>query len=95
MDKNQIEGISGIDFNTFCHLDIEYFEKEASELPGFEKLNTTTWYREVKVEGERRYILCLNTQLLKDQRQARRKDVVCGLAFLQPAQMITLQNSTY
>ena len=50
-------------------------DEQAKQLAGFHKLNTDTYYREVKVEGERRFLLCFNPQLFKDQRKARRKSV--------------------
>ncbi len=71
MDKSQLEGITGIDFTIFSHLDPKNVEKQADKLTDFIKLNNNTYYREVKVEGKRRYILCFNPQLFKDQRKAR------------------------
>lgn len=71
MDKNQLEGISSLDFSMFSHLNPADVDKQAADLPGFKKLNNVTYYREVKVEGTRRYILCFNAQLFKDQRQLR------------------------
>ena len=72
MDRNQIEDITGIDFTQFEHLEPDEIEKQALKLPNFNMLNKdTTYYREIKVEGNRRYILCFNPQLFKDQRKAR------------------------
>jgi transposase len=76
MDRSQLEGITGLDFTIFSHLDPQNVEKQASKLTDFIKLNDNTYYREVKVEGKRRYILCFNPQLFKDQRQARSQSVV-------------------
>ena len=44
-------------------------------LPFFTKLNDTTYYREVPGNSDRRYILCFNPQLFRDQRQARRQAI--------------------
>jgi len=72
MDRNQIEGITGIDFTQFEHLEADKIEKQTLKMPKFSRLNKdTTYYREIKVEGKRRYILCFNPQLFKDQRKAR------------------------
>ena len=71
IDKSQVEGISGIDFSMFSHLNITEVDRQAAALSDFKRLNEVTYYREVKVKGERRYILCFNTQLFKDQRQLR------------------------
>jgi transposase len=38
-------------------------------------MNSTTYYREIKVENGRRYILCFNPQLFIDQRNARDKSI--------------------
>jgi transposase len=76
MDRSQLEGITGLDFIIFSHLDPQNVDKQADKLHDFIKLNDNTYYREVKVEGKRRYILCFNPQLFKDQRQARTQVVV-------------------
>lgn len=73
MDKNQIEGITGLDFTKFSYLKPENIDKQAVSLPEFKKINDDTYYREIKVEGDRRYILCFNPQLFKDQRKGRRQ----------------------
>lgn len=75
MDKNQIEGISGLDFTTFSYLDPDQVDTQAENLAEFTKINEDTYYREIKVEGKRRYILCFNPQLFKDQRKARSQAV--------------------
>jgi transposase len=75
MDKNQIEGITGLDFTKFSYLKPKNIEKQAGTLPEFIKINDDTYYREIKVEGKRRYILCFNPQLFKDQRKARSQAV--------------------
>jgi transposase len=76
MDRSQLKGISGLDFIIFSHLDPQNVDEQADKLHDFIKLNDNTYYREVKVEGKRRYILCFNPQLFKDQRQARSQAVV-------------------
>lgn len=75
MDGNQLERTTGIDFADFSHLDPERAKEQASDLPGFSKLSDDTYYREIKVDGDRRYILCFNPQLFQDQRKARSQAV--------------------
>ena len=74
MDKNQIEGITGLDFSRFSYLKPKLVDNQAQRLgqllPEFNKINNNTYYREIKVEGKRRCILCFNPQLFKDQRKA-------------------------
>lgn len=75
LDRSQLEGITGIDFNEFSPLEPDSIDEQAGELSGFTKLCDDTYYREVKVDGERRYILCFNPQLFKDQRKTRAQAV--------------------
>ena len=81
MDKNQIEDISGLDFNQFSHLDPKYVDEQTETLEGFTKLNSNTYYREVVVKEKRRYVLCFNPQLFKDQRKARNQATIDFLSF--------------
>ena len=75
MDKNQIENITEIDFTTFPDLDPKEIDKQVDQLPEFKKINENTYCREIKVDGKRRYILCFNPQLFKDQQKARQQAV--------------------
>jgi hypothetical protein len=71
MDRSQVESISGINFGRYARLTIATVGKQNFTLSGFKRLNEVTLYREIKVEGKRRYILCFNPQLFKDQRGSR------------------------
>lgn len=71
MDRNQIEKICGMDFTEFSHLESDKVEEQAGKLANFTCIDNRTYYREIKVEGARRYILCFNPQLFKDQQAAR------------------------
>lgn len=75
MDKNQLENITEIDFNTFPDLNPEDIYTQVDKLPEFEKINEKTYCREIKVDGKRRYILCFNPQLFKDQRKAKERAI--------------------
>src|SRR3990167_868548 len=75
MDKNQIESLASLDFSTFSSLDMDRIEDCAQSLPGFIQLNKSTYYREINVIGQRRYILCFNPQLFVDQRNAREQAI--------------------
>ena len=75
MDKNQIENITEIDFSTFPDLNPKKINKQVDKLPEFKKINGNTYCREIKVDGKRRYILCFNPQLFKDQRKAREQAI--------------------
>jgi len=80
MDKSQLEKISGVDFQPFASLDPEPADELLS---AFTKLNDKTYYRDVTGEGNRRYILCFNPQLFRDQRRARRQAIADFIAFVE------------
>jgi hypothetical protein len=76
MDKDQIEGLTGIDFTLFSHLDPKQIEQQAEHLPDFTKLTPGIFYREAPLRGGRRYILCFTPHLFKEQRRARADAVI-------------------
>ncbi len=73
MDKNQLEKITGIDFELFSHLTPEDIENQVKQLADFTELGDTAYYREIGVNDKRRYILCFNPEMFKEQRKARKK----------------------
>jgi len=76
MDKNQIEKITGINFATsFSHLDPDRITEQAAALPDFTRLNESTYYRDIQIVDNRRYILCFNPQLFIEQRRAREQAI--------------------
>ena len=75
MDKNQIEEIAKLDFNQFSYFDPKKIDEQAEILDGFTKIRSDTYCREIALEGDRRYILCFNPQLFKDQRKAREQAI--------------------
>jgi len=75
MDKSQLEKITEIDFSLFSNLNPDKIEQQVENLTGFSRLNATTYYCEAKIDGSRRYILCFNPQLFKDQRKARNQAI--------------------
>jgi len=75
MDKDQIEGLTGIDFSAFSHLEPQQIEQQVQRLPHFTELTSTIYYRESGEHGTRRYILCFTPHLFKEQRRARAEAV--------------------
>ncbi|MEA3448409.1 MAG: IS1634 family transposase [Bacteroidota bacterium] len=70
MDRNQIEKIAGnVDFHQYINFDPQKIDQQINEIGDFTKLNDTTFYKEIKTDDKRRYILCFNPQLFKDQRK--------------------------
>lgn len=76
MDKNQIEEIAQIDFSPFATMSTENVASHMDQYPDFIKLDKITYCKEVRVLCNRRYVLCFNAQLFKDQRKAREEQLV-------------------
>jgi transposase len=79
MDKSQLEKISGLDFQQFSAMDPDHMDEQ---FPLFTKLNDAAYYREVLGNADRRYILCFNPHLFRDQCQARRQAITDFQAFV-------------
>jgi len=77
MDRNQLPGVCGdqIKFEKFSKFTPENIKERIKTERIFTEMNSTTYYREIKVENGRRYILCFNPQLFIDQRNARDKSI--------------------
>ena len=76
MDKNQLEGITKVDFLAFAKMTPDDVEDKITEHTDFAKLgDLNTYCKEINVEGTRRYVLCFNAQLFKDQRNAREEQL--------------------
>lgn len=71
MDKNQIEEATGVDFLQYADMTPETVIKEMNGHLDFVRLDDNTYCKEVCVKGMRRYVLCFNAQLFRDQRKAR------------------------
>ena len=95
MDRNQIETICGIDFTQFNHLESDKVQEQASKLENFTCIDNGTYYRQIKVEGNRRYILCFNPQLFKDQQAARLQAIENFRSFAKTlnAELLAAKNS--
>lgn len=75
MDRNQLETCTDVDFTNYLHFDPKNIDEQVCELTDFIRLDNNTYYREIKVKKGRRYILCFNPQLFKDQRNARKQAI--------------------
>lgn len=75
MDRNQISRIVPINFKKYSFFKVNSIETQLDALTEFKPLNQSTYYQEVKLEKRRRYILCFNPQLFKDQRNDREKNI--------------------
>lgn len=74
MDKSQIESLADIDFKKYIFFEPEKIMEQIKKTGLFVKTsinNNYTYYREIGIIAERRYILCFNPVLFKDQHEAR------------------------
>lgn len=83
IDKNQIVDVSRVDFSQFENITVNDVETQMDRRSDFIKLNETTYCKEVRVIGERRYVLCFNVQLFKDQKKARKEQIAKFESFVE------------
>lgn len=76
MDKNQIESITKFDFSEFSKMTVENIDSKIKECSEFIKLDKDTYAKEACTIGKRRYVLCFNPQLFKDQKKAREEQII-------------------
>ena len=81
MDKNQIESIAKINYAKLSQLSEKSLLAHLLE-DGLTSLDENTLCREIFLVGERRYILCFNVQLYRDQRKAREEQIVKFMQFM-------------
>jgi transposase len=84
MDKNQLAGLSNIDFVAIAATDdVGIVLSRLLASRNFTRFDDTTYYHEVPItEKTRRYILCFNPQLFEDLRNARREGLSRFLRFV-------------
>jgi transposase len=83
MDKNQIKSIAKMDFSKFKQMTIDTVEKQIMKNDNFIKLDPTTYCKEIKVIGNRRYILCFSPQLFKNKKKARSEQITNFILFVE------------
>ena len=91
MDKDQIEGVTAMDFHQFAHLTPEQIDRQAPQLTGFTPFTKTTYYHDVGIREGRRYLLCFSLPLFLKQRRAREHAVT---AFRTSAQAVNAELRT-
>ena len=91
MDKPQIEGIAKMDFTPFTKMTLEDVDSKIAERSDFICLDKNAYCKEVGVQGNRRYVLCFNPQLFKDQRKAREEQLVKLESFVKDENQALLQ----
>jgi transposase len=83
MDRNQIEEIANVDFSKFKNMTPDDIELQMGKRPDFIRLDKTTYCKEACVRNNRRYVLCFNAQLFRDQRNARMEQLANLASFVE------------
>lgn len=91
MDKNQIEDLANFDFSQFKTMNEDDVESLMDRRSDFIKLDETTYCKEINLIGDRRYVLCFNAQLFKDQKKARTEQIAKFEKFMEEQNQELLQ----
>lgn len=91
MDKNQIETITKMSFIPFAKMVPDEVGAQISQQSDFIHLDDITHCKEIGVHNGRRYVLCFNVQLFKDQRKAREDQLVALESFIKEQNLELLQ----
>jgi hypothetical protein len=73
LDKSQIPTSPGVDLKQFSSLREKNIEAQIRSLTGFHKFEANVFFKDLgEIEGKR-YVLSINTNLLREERKMRRK----------------------
>lgn len=86
LDKDQIATFREMPFSLFESFSCENLFEEAERVlfkGGFFKYDDTLYYRELRLEDVKRFILCFNPFLFNQERKARQGKIEKGLSFIE------------
>lgn len=82
LDKPQIPKVPGIDLRPFAHLPEKAAEKRLKSWPGFRSFDGKVFFKDLGVVEGTRYVLSINTKLLREERKLRRQKLRQFASFL-------------
>jgi len=82
LDRDQIPNAPPIDLKLFKDLDTDTALKAIPCLPGFTKFDSSLYYRDLGIEGKRRYILGINPERFIQDRKTRKEKIDCFRCFI-------------
>ena len=82
LDKDQIPQVPGIDLRPFMSLSENTLNDEIQNLPGFHKFDEKLYFKDLGVQGQRRYILGINPTLFLEERRGRREKIALFRGFV-------------
>jgi len=82
LDSDQIPNIANIDLQVFKDLNSDNAFEYIPRLVGFNKFDPSLYYRDLGVEGKRRYVVGINPERLIQERKTRKEKMDCFRRFL-------------
>jgi len=82
LDRDQIPHVPNIDLGVFKDLDSDNALEQIPHLPGFTKFDSSLYYRDLGVDGNRRYILGINPERFIQDRKTRKEKMACFRRFI-------------
>ena len=82
LDSDQIPNVPNIDLQVFKDLDPDTALELIPQLPGFKKFDSSLYYRDLPLEGKRRYILGINPERFIQDRKTRKEKMACFRRFI-------------
>lgn len=82
LDKNQIPNVPGIELKQFANLSEDMLNDNIQSLPGFCKFDEELYFKDLGVQGKRRYILGINPTIFLEERRIRQEKIALFQGFL-------------
>jgi transposase len=82
LDTDQIPNVPVIDLEVFKDLDSDTALELIPQLPGFKKFDASLYYRDLGVEGKRRYVVGINPEKFIQDRKTRKEKMECLRRFI-------------
>ena len=82
LDTDQIPNVAVIDLEVFKDLDTDTAMEFIPQLPGFEKFDSSLYYRDLGIEGKRRYVVGINPERFLQDRKTRKEKMDYFRSFL-------------
>ena len=82
LDRDQIQNVPNIDLQVFKDLDSDNALELIPQLPEFSQFDSSLYYRDLGVEGKRRYITGINPERFIQDRKIRQEKMDCFRRFL-------------
>jgi transposase len=82
LDSDQIPNVPNIDLQVFKDLDPDTALELIPQFPGFTKFDSSLYYRDLPLEGKRRYILGINPERFIQDRKTRKEKMACFRRFI-------------